>query len=217
MPNEDLEKAYCHGLFVALREALSDTDHVLATCERLRLKGHAPTFPEVRFCKGLVLPVVDEFTTTFLHEHVGASTKDVHAALRCEGYQTLDRYRVFTPSMSGFSGSPWTRDRTLASKSGSGKMSGANPDFCVRYNGSRPLRAVGEVKFLPTRGTSAAGLEQVFGELRHYLTIKSSSHSDWGHDFGFGIIYCGNGTGRRHAMLEDRWSEERSLVAYFHS
>jgi hypothetical protein len=93
------------------------------------------------------------------------------------------------------------RDLTLAAKASGTTMTGANPDFCVRFPGERPLRVVGEVKYLPKSLTSNAAVEQVHIALEHYLFIESSTHPDWGHDVGFGIMYCAKGPKPRHAEL----------------
>ncbi len=120
--------------------------------------------------------------------------------------------------MSGYIGSPWTRDRTTMSKSGSNQMTGANPDFCIRYNAKRSLRVVGEVKFLPRTKTSPSSVEKATHEIRHYLSIESSSHSDWGHDIGIGIVYCGADSTPRHAeLIQNAWEQEKIAIAYFHA
>ena len=213
---DDLE--YCETLFADLASKLTDIAYVQGVDASLKAKAIAPTFPEVRFCKGCVLPIVDETTTTFLSSRAGASRADIRASLRCEGYQTLSQYYEFNDRMSGYIGSPWNRDKTLPSKSGDSQHTGANPDFTVRFNGANPLRVVGEVKYLPRRLTSAAAVQQVKRELLHYLSIKTSSHSDWAHDIGFGIMYCAKGDSDRKAeLIMDYWHSDKIAIAYFHA
>lgn len=208
---------YCEGLYQALVKSLCISNHVNSITEHLKSISLSPTFPEVRFCKGCVLPVVDEFTTQFLISKFSASKSDIRNALLCEGFQTIEQYYPKTDRMSGYSRSPWNRDKILDSKSGSAIKSGANPDFCVRYIHKNKLRVVGEVKYLPKRKSSDAGIQQILSELRHYMAIPSSSHSDWGHDFGFGIMYCGNTpSASKVELVRDAWKTERIVIAYFH-
>ena len=209
---------YCETLFAALAEKLTDVAYVQDVDESLKARGIAPTFPETRFCKGCVLPIVDVITTAYLRSKAEASQDAIRASLRCEGFQTLSQYYEFNNSMSGYIGSPWNRDKTLPSKSGDSQHTGANPDFCVRFNGAKSLRVVGEVKYLPNRLTSAAGVQQTHRELLHYLSIQTSSHSDWAHDFGFGIMYCAKGDSARGAeLVMDYWQSDKIAIAYFHA
>jgi hypothetical protein len=98
---------YCKILFEALAAPLCDIEHVQRVTQDLKDRRLAPTFPEVRFCKGTVLPIVDTVTTEYLTQEVGASRDQVRRALRCEGFQTLPQYYEQTEAMSGYSGSPW--------------------------------------------------------------------------------------------------------------
>jgi len=208
---------FCETLFLALATRLTNIAYVQDIDASLKAKAIAPTFPEVRFCKGCVLPIVDETTTSFLSSRAGASREEIRASLRCEGFQTLAQYYEPNSGMSGYIGSPWNRDKTLPSKSGDSQHTGANPDFCVRFNGTKSLRVVGEVKYLPNRLTSASSVQQVQRELLHYLSIQTSSHSDWGHDFGFGIMYCAKGASNRKAeLIMDFWRSDKIAIAYFH-
>lgn len=217
MTESKIALEYCEGLYQALAENLCLLNHVNDITGYLKSISLSPTFPEVRFCKGCVLPIEDEFTTQFLINKFLANKSDIQMALLCEGFQTLDQYYPKTDRMSGYSRSPWNRDKILDSKSGLAIKSGANPDFCIRYNHENKLRAVGEVKYLPKRKRSDAGIRQVFKELRHYMAIPSSSHSDWGHDFGFGIMYCGNSSSASKVeLIRDAWETERIVIAYFH-
>ena len=79
---------YCEELFQSLVEKLCITNHVNNITERLKAKSLSPTFPEVRFCKGCILPVVDEFTTKYAINKFAANKSDIRSALRCEGFQT---------------------------------------------------------------------------------------------------------------------------------
>jgi hypothetical protein len=49
------------------------------------------------------------------------------------------------------------------------------------------VRLVGEVKYLET--TRPSDSARVVRELRDYLSIVREPTSDWGHDFGYGLIY----------------------------
>lgn len=78
---------FCDKLYAALVPALRDTAAVLSRVEEVR--AHATGYPETRFCKAVVLPIVDAVTTAFLHEEFGLSRTETHQALRCEGAATL--------------------------------------------------------------------------------------------------------------------------------
>ena len=212
------ELEYCETLSTDLASKLNDIAYVQGIDASLKSRAIAPTFPEVRFCKGCVLPIVDETTTKFLSSKAGATREQIRASLRCEGFQTLPQYYEFNERMSGYIGSPWNRDKILPSKSGASQHTGANPDFSVRFNGVASLRVVGEVKYLPGRFTSAAGVQQVKRELLHYLSIRTSSHSDWAHDVGFGIMYCAKGdTDRKADLIMDYWHSDNIAIAYFYA
>lgn len=209
---------YCEKLFLGWADKLSDSQHVRGVDRALLMRGVAKTFPEVRFCKGCVLPVVDQVTTDFLQSYSSATRSEIRSALRCEGFQTLAQYYDETEDMSGYCGSPWMREKQSTSKSGDRQHAGANPDFSVRYEGATTLRVVGEVKYQPKRFTSEAAVEQTKRELQYYLAIKSSSQRDWEHDFGVGVVYCGAGDGcRKGELVLDYWLSDRVAIAYFHA
>jgi hypothetical protein len=205
---------FAQRLFDRLRADLTDVTGVKATVERL--KPLARTFPESRFCKGCILPIVSEVANTFLAEHFGASSSEVFNALRCEGFENLAAFYQITEARTGFCGSAWNRDKQPVSKCGERTGSGANPDFCIWYSKQGQLRLAGETKYEASRRSSQAAVRSVLTDLQHYLSIKSCSHSDWGHDFGFGIAYCAGGEQPRKAeLLTDYWESDKVLIAYF--
>jgi hypothetical protein len=205
---------FAEKLFERMRETTTDVHSVRDTVERLA--PFARAFPEVRFCKGLVLPAVSEVAHSFLSQNYGASSSDVYSSLRCEGFENLCEFYEFTESRTGFCGSPWNRDKQEFSKDGGRMNSTANPDFAIWYSTGGNLRVVGEVKYHARRLTSRAVVESVLADLRYYLAIKSCSHSNWGHDFGFGVAYCAGGDQpRKSELIMDYWESDRILIAYF--
>jgi hypothetical protein len=75
---------------------------------------------------------------------------------------------------------------------------------------------VGETKYEAARRSSQAAVRNVLADLRYYLSIKSCSHSEWGHDFGLGVVYCAGGEEPRKAeLLSDYWESDNILIAYF--
>jgi len=212
----DLSTALDFGkrLFDRLCGELLDINHVRAVVERL--KPLARTFPEVRFCKGCVMPAVSDVAYQLLSERYGATSREVYHALRCEGFQNLAEFYTITETRPGFSGSPWNRDKQPFSKSGGRAGSGANPDFCIWYSQRGFLRVAGEVKYKPEVRRSTAAVSMVLDELRYYLAIKSCSHSEWGHDFGFGVAYCAGGDQPRKAeLVMDHWESDKIMLANF--
>ena len=73
---------------------------------------------------------------------------------------------------------------------------------------------MGELKYVPR--ASAAATAQVVHELRDYLSIANEPTSDWGHDFGFGLIY-GFGGGARHVAraILDYWGSDGIFLSLF--
>jgi hypothetical protein len=201
-------------LFNRLRDELTDVTAVKSKVERLTPLARA--FPETRFCKGCVLPIVSEAANQFLFERFCASSSEVFKALRCEGFENLEAFYPITATRTGFCGSPWNRDRQPLSKCGQRAGAGANPDFCIWYSARGQLRLAGETKYKASRRTSRAAVRAVLEDLRYYLAIKSCSHSDWAHDFGFGVAYCAGGEQPRKAeLLLDYWDSDKVLIAYF--
>src|SRR5579862_5853496 len=96
----ELAEKFYVSLFKALQEALSDTRAVLDLVARTR--AHAPTFPESRFCKGCVLPVVDSVATHFLTGDCGLNGHQIRQSLRCEGVTTLNDIYKPSSGQSGF-------------------------------------------------------------------------------------------------------------------
>jgi hypothetical protein len=70
--------------------------------------------------------------------------------------------------------------------------------------------------YQPKLWSSAAAVKEVLGDLKRYLDIESCSHSDWEHDFGFGVVYCARGDQpRKSELLLDKWESDRVMIAYF--
>ena len=209
-----IELDFARRLFDQLHADLTNVTAVNATVERLM--PLARTFPEVRFCKGCVVPVVSEVANDFLAKQFGASSSEVFAALRCEGFKNLAEFYEITETRTGFSGTAWNRDRQPLSKCGGLTDSGANPDFCIWYTKRGRLRMAGETKYKSSLRNSLASVQSVLADLRYYLSIESCSHSDWGHDFGFGVAYCAGGNEPRKAeLISDYWKSDKVLIAYF--
>jgi hypothetical protein len=73
---------------------------------------------------------------------------------------------------------------------------------------------VGELKYVSGKGTGTTA--QVVHELRDYLGIRSETTSDWGHDFGYGLIYDYSGeTPRRAEAILDYWETDRIFISRF--
>ncbi len=70
---------------------------------------------------------------------------------------------------------------------------------------------VGEVKYLPD--ASGSKIILVRNELCDYLSIIGEVTSDWGHDFGYGLIYAYRGEKARKAeAMTDYWETERIFI-----
>jgi hypothetical protein len=176
-------------LYDRLRPELTNVTAIKTTVEWL-----ARTFPEVRFCKACVLPIVNEVANLFLAERFDASRQDVFRALRCEGFKNLSQFYEISDTRTRSCGSPANRDKQTLSKSRGQTNSGASPDFCIWYSSTHgQLRMVGEAKYPASQRSSQPAVRDVLADLRYYLAIKSCSHSAWAHDFGFGVVYCAGG------------------------
>lgn len=67
----------------ALGEALGDPVSVRQKVQEI--ENHAPSFPEVRFCKGCVLPILDSVATKILRAEHDLPREQIRSCLLCEG------------------------------------------------------------------------------------------------------------------------------------
>ena len=73
---------------------------------------------------------------------------------------------------------------------------------------------LGELKYV--RNATSSTTARVVRELRNYLSILSEPTSDWGHDFGYGLVYCFSGdAGRKVEALTDYWESDRIFISRF--
>jgi len=166
------------------------------------------SFRESCFCKGCVLPVVDSLPVGFLSESYSASRADVHRALRCEGFDT-PLYTCDT-SQVGFSSHSRSNSYHPDDKSGRRDKSRRSPDFCIRFRSA--FRLIGEMKYL--QRVRPANVSALVRELKAYLSVAGESTSDWGHDFGYGLIYQFSGPSEgMHAVVADFWETDRIFIS----
>jgi hypothetical protein len=198
---------FCTRVHQRLAVDLCDVTSVRNVVQRLLPRN---SFAESCFCKGCVLPIVDEVATSHLIVTKGAAKFDIHRALRCEGFDT-PMYEC-GESHVGFSSYSRSNSYHPGDKSGRRAQSRRSPDFCIRYGGG--LRMLGELKYVAKVGGSTTS--QVVRELRDYLSIQQEPTSDWGHDFGFGLVYGFAGDGLRKAeALTDYWASDRIFISRF--
>jgi hypothetical protein len=182
----------------------------------MALESLAKAFPETRFCKGCVLPIVDELANRYLASRYGAQQFEVFQSLRCEGYHNLCAYYPIGGGKSGFAS--YARGNTYRSdcKQGTNRASRPSPDFCIRLATPAPFRLVGETKFSLKLISTAKLAANLLHDLRYYLAIDSEPNSDWGHDFGMGVGYCAAEDGEREArVVRDHWDSDRILLVLF--
>ena len=115
MDSRSLAEEYLRKLTRALATSLRDPAAVHARVAES--EAYAPGFPETRFCKGCVLPIVDRVTSEFSESGLGLPRSAAYAALRCEGASTLAG--IYTPAegQTGFSGITWGTNYQPADKS----------------------------------------------------------------------------------------------------
>ena len=198
---------FCTRLHQRLAIELCDVTSVRNVVQGLLPRN---SFAESCFCKGSVLPVVDRVATEYLTNVLHASRADVRAALRCEGFDTP--LYACAGSQVGFSSHSRSNSYHPGDKSGRRSKSRRSPDFCIRFQGG--LRMLGDLKYVAKAGGSTTS--QVVRELRDYLSIQKEPTSDWGHDFGFGLVYCFSGDGPRSVqVLTDYWESDRIVISQF--
>jgi hypothetical protein len=217
--NINLAKQFCEDLFKALQEVLSDTQAVLDLVDGTH--AHAPGFPESRFCKGCVLPVVDSVTTKFLTDECGLDGQQIKQSLLCEGVTTLGD--IYSPSsgQSGFSGKTWGTNFQPIDKRGKPATTARGyqpgPDFGIVHRGATKFSMLGETKFKRDALNISRLLTDVRSDLKYYVSLPCEPEKDWDYDFGFGIAFAGGGEGRRKSYLvTDDWNEHRFVIACFH-
>lgn len=216
MTDESNARRFIEQLFEALSAGLPDPLKIRRKVEEIR--DHAPGFPETRFCKGCVLPIVDTVATRFLHEIYGATPEQVHLALRCEGRSTLKKIYQPGEGQSGFSGITWGTNYQRVSKSGKQYPPEARgyqpcPDFGIVHSNPK-FTILGETKYAHSRKLSLAGLVK---ELQYYMRVVREPEKGWDYDFGIGIAYSTAGdTPRRAELIRDHWAADRFMVARFH-
>lgn len=213
---------FLHSLFDELRHELTDTEKVLQIVHSCR--SHAPSFPEVCFCKGCLLPIVDKTATAFLASELDLSRDQIHKSLRCEGFSTL--HSIYTPSVhqSGYSGYTWGTNYQTVSKSGKKSSPGSKgyrpcPDFgIIHRQHRRSLSILGEVKFTTKEVSIQCALKHIRNDLKYYMSLPNEPEKGWDYDFGFGVVYCaGDGPSPRKSFLcETHWDDYRFMVACFH-
>lgn len=198
---------FCRELHDELSAELRDPVQIRNQVESLR---HINSFAESCFCKACVLPIVDKRATRFLMAQFGVSRADVAMALRCEGFNTP--MYTCTDAHAGFSSHSRSNSYHPGDKSGRRQSSRRSPDFCIRS--PNRLRLVGELKYVPR--APAAVTAQVVRELRDYLSIRGEPTSDWGHDFGFGLVYRydADTCHSPHTVL-DYWESDRIFLSLF--
>jgi hypothetical protein len=208
---------YCQGLHQRLVAELANNEAVRSRVASL--EALAPTFPELLFCKALVLPVVDQWTNDFLREQFCASQEEVFGAMRCEGYRTLPKYYQKCGTQTGFSSTPITKAAQEVSKTGKRPGGPACPDWCIRYSGpAGSLRLVCDAKYARDFQSKASMVSKLRRDLFYYLNVKSDPLTDWRHDAGYGVAYVSGGGGERSSdFVTDFWETQRILMSVFYA
>lgn len=213
----DIALRFCVRLFEELSRRL--TDPAVVHSRLAEIESHAPTFPEVLFCKGCVLPVVDTVATHFLTTELLFSAAQIHSALRCEGYSSLPK--IYTPGsgQSGFSAYTWGTNYQRTDKQGkahSAAHPGSKPcpDFGIIHLGEQRFTLLGETKFKRSQSRlTSTSLER---DLRYYMGLPIEAEKDWHYDFAFGLAYAAGGSAPRQAtLITDHWVTDRFVIAHF--
>jgi hypothetical protein len=202
-------------LITRLADALAEplVDPVVTRQRVQEIESHAPTFPEVRFCKGCVLPVVDAVATSLLGSELSLSAEVIRGSLLCEGQSTLAN--VYSPSsgQSGFCGVTWGDNWQRVSKSGQVAPDDKPgyrpcPDFGVVCPDQPALALLGEVKYVADQiRANTAGLIR---ELRYYMGLPIEPDKRWYYSYGVGILYAAGGDSpRRLRLIADYWRSDR--------
>lgn len=217
MTDEPTAHRFIEQLFEALSAGLSDPVAIRRKVEETRT--HAPKYPESRFCKGCVLPIVDKVATRFLYDVYGTPPEQVHLALRCEGQSTLKGIYEPGEGQSGFSGTTWGTNFQRVSKSGKQYPPEARgyqpcPDFGIVHLNPK-FTILGETKYTESKKLSMVGLVK---EMQYYMRVAREPEKGWDYDFGIGIAYSAAGdTPRRAELICDHWATDGFMVACFKS
>ena len=60
-----------------------------------------------------------------------------------------------------------------------------------------------------------ANVSALVRELRDYLSVAGEPTSDWGHDFGYGLVYQFSEPGEgKHAAITDFWETDRIFISF---
>jgi hypothetical protein len=216
MGNRAVAEEYLRKLTRALAASLRDPGSVhalVAQCE-----AHAPRFPETRFCKGCVLPIVDRVTNEFFESHLGLSRSAAHAALRCEGASTLPN--IYTPGagQTGYSGITWGTNYQDCDKSGRAGTYRPCPNFGIVHAGELSLNILGEVKYAPRAPRRDILFSSIHKDMRYYMDLERAPHLGWPYEFGIGIAYgAAPGTVPDVEILADDWDAKNFVIMLFHN
>lgn len=208
--------AYVRELADELAQQLADADAVHARVHATR--AHAPTFPEVRFCKGCVLPIVDRATTRFFASQLGLPSSAARAALRCEGASTLET--IYTPGegQSGFSGITWGTNYQATTKAGRPGNYRPCPDFGIIHGGPPPLLVLGEVKYARNNTKRDALLRSIRHDMTYYMGLPRQPKLGWPYEYGIGIAFgVAPGSMPVVEVLWNDWAERRFVLLLLHS
>ena len=207
----DIAKEYLDELCDALAADLTDCPRIHARV--LETHSHAPQFPETRFCKGCVLPIVDRVTTRFFAERLRLPATAARAALRCEGASTLPS--IYTPGegQSGFSGITWGKNYQTVDKAGRPGNYRPCPDFGIIHSGEPSLFVLGEVKYAPAGAKRDALLRSIRKDMLYYMGVQQAPELGWPYEHGIGIAF-GAAAGRRPIaeVIWDDWAEHRFVL-----
>lgn len=203
----------------ALGQALSDPVSVRQKVQEI--ESHAPSFPEVRFCKGCVLPILDSVTTKMLRAEHDLPREQIRSCLLCEGQSTLPN--IYSPGedQSGFGGITWGENWQRISKSGQVAPDDKPgyrpcPDFGILSATEPGLALLGEVKYAAQQ--SGSGLTKLIDELRYYMAIPMEPEKSWHYNYGVGIFYAAAGDQpRRTRLITDHWRSERFALIAIHA
>ncbi len=195
----------------ALAESLMDPS---LTRQRVReIESHARSFPEVRFCKGCILPIVDTTATSLLGSELGLSRAEIRQSLLCEGQSTLPKIYSPEEDQSGFGGITWGENWQRVSKSGQVAPDDKPgyrpcPDFGIVCPDQSTLALLGEVKYVGNKAN--ASLAGIIDELRYYMGLPIEPDKKWHYRYGVGILYAAGGASpRRLRLITDYWRSDR--------
>jgi hypothetical protein len=209
---EEYLSKLCRALTASLRDPAPVHAHVAEN------ESHAPGFPETRFCKGSILPVVDRVTTEFFSSRLGLTTGAAHSALRCEGASTLAD--IYTPArgQSGFSDITWGTNYQNSDKSGKAGKFRPCPDFGIVHAGPPRLNILGEVKYAPKSPRRDILLEGIRKDMLYYMGLERTPDLSWHYEFGIGIAYgAAQDTIPVVEILADDWDKRNFFILLFHN